>query len=250
MSAWIVDYFGPMKFLFFLLFTFRSWAGDAGCMTRHLEDALKINQERLSIYGRVQEGISIPVSKALIDFEKKMLPQAKWADWLALPLQNQGIPVLCNDLKDMSEAPSLAKSLPTPTAPVETDFVFLNITQMQIDLSNALEVGPEQVEKRGLYYLSQLEDEPRLNCLLRHFLESIVVFARHTTKYKKQLDGKPFWRTGLSLYMKQVMRQHINYLVTSDLIDRSAVRAQTEGIPVLCDDVPQLLENFSHPSGL
>lgn len=230
-----------MLFGLVFLFGIHSQAAGQGCLFRHLEDALKINQARRGVYGAVNGGVSFVVSDSLIQFERDLLPMAKWADLVAVPLQHQGVPVLCNDLKDMKLAPSLNAHLPTSSWPNELNFVFLNITQMQLELSEALDSGFPAVEKRGLFFLGKLEGEPRLNCLLRHFLESIVLFARNAPAYQKKLSKNPFLAVELKWMMHRLIQSHIKFLVKSDVIDRLALPVQTQGIPILCDDVPRLL---------
>lgn len=223
-----------------LLFGTVAHALGRGCMEKHLRDAIELNEFRKERYAAASGGKSVQVSDALIDFEKELLFWSVWADLVAVPFQSKGIPILCEDLKDMALAPELPDSLPLAHFPLAQDFMHLDVNSIQSDLVSSLDNGFESVERVALSHLSSLSKERRLNCLVRHFLESIVVFSRGFSKHHSSLRSSLALRS-YRLFLKQVIKSHIGYLATAHAIDELAVEVQSRGIPILCQDVPHLL---------
>jgi hypothetical protein len=196
-------------------------------MYRHVQEALTLNQERQPHYSAITGGKSIPVSKALIQFEKTLITQSRFADFIARPYQWAGIPIACVEYISMSETPQFRTHyLEGP--PNLMDFrpakaeVLVNLLKAEVKHKNF-----ELAETIADLQIGEIEKEPRFNCLIRHLLESM----RRVAGFARQHAAGSF-------ISKQLLKGHLKALETASQIDRIAAPIQAAGVPIVCQDVP------------
>ena len=102
-----------MAFLLGIFFWAPTKSG--GCYSRHMNEAIELNQARFGPYSDLSNGRSILVSSALIFMEKSSLFLAKiWSkydfDQRDRSFSRRGVPVMCNNLIEMSLTPEFQTS--------------------------------------------------------------------------------------------------------------------------------------------
>lgn len=221
--------------LFFLLCVQVVQAG-ATCLTRHLTEAIEINTRRKAAYALLTDGASKSISNKLIKMENELLWGARLGDFVAGHWRRAGVPLLCADVVEMSETPGFkARSLDRsplssitlrPSSIVQTIKTFVNQEQFV-----ALE------EWAHLQVLS-LESEKRAYCLTRHFLESVRRAAGLVPYYQQLSQQKnlsdPTWVS------KKFIKDQAELLILAYQIDQEAWLIQNKGVPIICQDVPEI----------
>ncbi|MEK6773615.1 MAG: hypothetical protein AABY64_06725 [Bdellovibrionota bacterium] len=208
----------------------------ANCLRQHVQDAITLNQLRKPLYAQLTNGRSIFISEQLIAFEKSMIISSWLADWWATRFQKLGIPILCDDLVDMKLTPPFSTDLPYAKVPLEKDFVDFDAKALQKKLTNALDSNLSSLAESSKKYLVELQNEPRLNCMIRHFLESIYVFSVHGKTYVQKINS--LQKNNLRLFLRRLLKSHISYLKTAIVLDKMGLPLQVEGVPILCQDLP------------
>lgn len=219
------------------LFCSPGW-GVENCFFRHIQEASDLNLIRKPIYSKLTGGYTAEISDRLIQLEQGMYLPVLLMDRLAQKYHAKGVRFLCNELKEMKLTPALPKNLPLKSAPEPKSFKNLNIRKMQNELQTGLDQGFEELLIVIEKYLHTLENEPRVNCLVRHFLESIRSFAEWNSIYKSQLPAYDFSK--LQRLNKLIISSHIYYLSESHALDELALNVQIFGVPILCQDVPAI----------
>ncbi len=198
------------------------------CLTKHLEDSILVNEARKAKYADMTQQKSLAVSNGLIQFEKDLLFLTKLSDVLAWPFQKWGEAVWCDDVVDMTEIPS-QQIQPNAEKPDLKKFVEYSVDELQWRLYNSLFPGGlAGLEHQARRELNDLSFEPRFHCMTRHFLESIIRFVE-----KSEFSTR--WMTFLSVLAQ------IHHLKTTQHLDRLSAPIQSEGVEIICRDVPALL---------
>ncbi len=221
-----------------LFINFSSAFAHSQCFKKHISDAINLNETRKEIYAKYTHGKSLALSNKLIHFEKSMLFQSWFADAWSNYFHFKSIPVICNDLIDMKYTPKLPNELPLKEAPSAAAFININYKKMKLDLESALALGLDEVYATASFYIPKFLAEQRLNCMTRHFLESIAVFSKNGEAYIQNADF--FTKQQLRLFLRQIIKSHISYLKTANELDQSAREFQIQGIPILCHDIPPI----------
>lgn len=199
------------------------------CLSKHLEDSIVINEHRKPLYASMSNNRSIVVSDRLLQFERDLLPLTELSDILAWPFQKLGQKVWCDDVVDMSEAPRI-QTAPSTEKPKVENFLVYDLSALQNRLAKALRTnGFTGLENQALADLKDLSIEPRYHCMTRHFLESIIRFVQ-----KSETPTK--WLSYLSV-LAQIRQLEVTFE-----IDQLAMQVQTDGIEIICRDVPALLD--------
>lgn len=215
-----------------------SQAQAAGCFYRHIQEAIDLNLARKPIYSQISGGYSTLVSDRMIQMEEGMKIPAWILDRWAKSYQKRGIPVLCQDLEEMSLTPKLPKVLPLDSAPLEKDFVKFNPVRLQSELKRSFKQGMKPFIRTVQSKIDILHHEPRLNCLVRHFLESIRSFAQNSSTYLAQLPESE--RASFKRFINLIIKSHIGYLAESHEIDELSLPLHIVGVPIVCQDVPPI----------
>jgi hypothetical protein len=208
-------------------------------MYHHIEDAMILNQARAPIYNRLSNGDSAVVSAAMISFEKGLLRTASIADAAAFPFQVAGIPILCLDYIHMSETPPFHNSF-AQGAPKMSQFHQLDMGGVKTALTAALQTDDfDSMIEIATQNVAELKQEPRFNCMVRHFLESIRRIAGLAPQYQAMAKTK-LGAYGTKFISKKILKGHIKALDEAARIDLMSAPVQAQNIPIVCQDVPHI----------
>lgn len=215
-------------------------AGTHECFRAHLREAIELNAERLPLYSALSRGRSEEISKRMISMEKLALTSSHFTHDFDRPdrvYQWAGVHVMCENFVPMAKTPAFRPSF-IDGAPSLSSFKDLKPLEMKRRLKTALrEHGFEGVRREAEIWLAHLS-EPRLNCMMRHTLESIVRVAtlapRHAQKARTLSLPSP------EKLERKLIESHWSLLVNVHWLDEKAARLQSEGLPILCNDVPSL----------
>lgn len=230
----------PLLILFLSLLTCSAFAkAEHSCFNRHLTEASALNAQRKFLYSELSGGQSIAVSDALITFEKDLLRQANLVDIVAYPYQVAGIPIVCEDFVSMANTPAFKPRF-AQGAPSLEQFHPASLQVILPPLREALkEKDFVKIVDLTSKDLAELEKEPRFNCLVRHFLESIRRIADLAPRL--QAEAKAKLGFGGTLFLSRKMLQgHLDTLEEAARIDVMAAPVQALDVPIICQDVPPI----------
>lgn len=207
-------------------------------MYRHVYEAMLLNQLRKPLYAELTNGRSLMVSETLIAFEKDLILKSRMADLAALPFQWAGVQIVCEDYISMNEAP-VFRTHYSQGPPRLEDFIPVKVSSVKDSLQVLLDAGDfKSVEIVANDRVLALEAEPRFNCMMRHFLESIRRVAGlasiHNEKAREKLG------VGSVYLSKMMVKGHLRVLDKASALDRLAAPLQAAGVPILCQDVPSI----------
>lgn len=218
------------------------------CLHNHLREARALNEARKPLYGRVTSGKSLDISDQLIQHESVALfwgPVFFNLDRWAIPYQNLGVEIVCDDFVSMQQTPSFAERRVGPF-PSLTHFRHPGSRYLKRELKKAMNDGFGSVENRADELIHQLNSlfplSNQMNCMTRHLLESIRLIARNAPRHiakHRQLDPQLQLRSP-SWISKKMIRSHLLYLADAETLDRLAAPIQADGVPIICNDVPPI----------
>lgn len=209
-----------------------------GPCSKHMVDAIKVNSLRASTYKQWSNAQSVEVSDLLIEWEKSLYWSTLLADILCLPLRIFGCRLFYAELVDMNQIAQLPEKPHQLDRPQADQFLDRDISLLQEQLNKALEQNFSALFEMAQSSLKYYESEPRLNCLVRHFLESIRAFAREANTHISKFPA--FGRPLLKWIIKESIKQQIQDLEMADVIDKIALPIQLKGIYILYWDVPAI----------
>lgn len=214
---------------FILASSLPSWAGPEGrtCFTDHLRESIAVNSARKKVYSAVTNGKSDRVFNKLIRSEYLALPVARFYDFRAHNLE-----LFCNEFKPMNGLPDVRfDQLKIP----ESNFIPFEWLPHQRLLLQAVKardsVKMKQISLEAIYFLAAT---PEYHCMVRHILESIYRFAYFLPTHSPAAQK-------LSL---EVIKLQLLSLKTSSQIDEWSAPLQQKGIPILCAELPPLLDDL------
>ncbi len=223
--------------IFVLLFLLSGTAVASSCFEEHLRDSIAVNRSNRAAYAELSGGKSNTVLNLLIGLERLSLASAWYFDWRAKEYNQKGIRLFCDEFLPMKKKP-VVRSAPGPKLrPFDWE-------SYEKELSDA--VGRKDVEgikAQSLAAVRSLEAHPGTYCMLRHLFESIYRFAYflpvHAEKARATGLEDP---TSLSLF---AIRLQVLSLITVHKIDRMSAPVQELGVPLLCNDLPPLLDDLT-----
>jgi hypothetical protein len=215
------------------------------CITQHLKEAMVLNRERMPRYATLSNGRSNEIIRDLISLEQQMLIPSKILDRLARKYHQEGIPVFCQDMMPMHLTPDFESSY-RDGAPALKDYITPSARHIKADLRRGLrEGGFAGLDYQAMKWYRVYAQEPRFNCMIRHFLESTVRSARLAQKYDQYAqDNKLNSPNRLMLRYLQLSFLSFSQAIS---LDRRAAPLQAQGIPILCQDVPHIPFDSSWP---
>jgi hypothetical protein len=228
-----------MWLLLFTLFHSHDLQAAEKCFSRHLKEAIEVNETRKPLYESATQGKSRNISRTLIGLEKLTLTLFSWRyDRRAKPYQQEGIPLLCDEFVPMNEIPPFAPHLPPPVTSPEK-MPALDVREMKERLESALDSeGFEAVERLADEEIQKLEWLPHHFCMSRHVLESVRRSARLAPQHYRAAEAR-----GLES-PKEISRDFIRLQLRSLnqglAIDKESYPLQARGIPIICQDVPKV----------
>lgn len=216
-------------------------AHDHECFRSHLREAIELNRDRRSLYSALSDGRSTAISNKLIALERLALVGSHFAhdfDRADRVYKKAGMTILCEVFVPMSLTPDF-ESRYEGAPPLATSFVELSASDMKARLKLALKSsGLPGVKREADSMIASLANEPRMNCLMRHTLESLVRVVLLAPRHADQAQ-----RLGLpspEKLQRRLIESHWALLEQVQVLDRKASRLQAEGLPIVCNDVPSL----------
>ena len=207
-------------------------------MSRHLREAMTLNDQRKPVYAALTGNKSVPVSEALVSFEQDLLMKAYFIDLLAFPMQIQNIPIACNDLMSMQDIPQF-HTVFAHGLPKKENYLAIDAQIVKRSFSKALaQKDFERIVQISDAWLVQIEKESRFNCLMHHFLESIRHFAGSARYYEKLEAQRNI--SGADFLSMKLINGQIDALDEVARIDRLAESVHMMGVPIICQDVPRI----------
>lgn len=213
----------------------QSQSFETRCISKHIHEAIALNQERLPLYAAVSEGRSRAISRALLNLEKFVLATLPLIERPAEKYQTQGVPLFCLDVVPMSDTPQFMERVEVP----ERAFVPFNGLALSLSLAQALVMqNKQQLEQRLERALETLNENKNFNCMTRHLLESILRSVRLTPVYQQMSAEKGLRDPGYLLRI--LINTQISALGLASHLDAQAAELNAEGIPVICNDLPHI----------
>jgi hypothetical protein len=211
-----------------------SYAYDSSCFSRHLDEAIQLNENRKQLYSELTNGDSEQISSKLIRQERWAKIFAFFYDWRAETYQENGIPVVCDEFVSMSLTPPFV-SYQAPQVRVGA-LPELPIGGWEDELNNKEDF--DQLAQASLQMVHSLNELPDYFCMTRHLLESIVRSARLAPSHiEKSLQANLDSPRDL---LQDFIELHVDGLQDAYELDRMAFPMQAKGIPILCRDVPAI----------
>ena len=238
-----VDNQGVRLFGYFLALTVATAAclASAGqnCFSEHVQDAIRLYSERAPQYSKMTGGKSDAILGPMILRERVAYWIARYFDFRAQKFQMAGVPVLCDDFVSMATVPQIVGTRTEPGPPLSTYREPANWRTTKVGLGALADVGNfSEAIKVAQTELAILGVEPRFNCLYRHFLESIARVAFHAQRYIETAKIKNL--SSPEFLSRQVIKMHLLFFETAVEYDRMAAPLQSDGVPLLCGDVPNI----------
>ncbi len=225
-------------FIFYFILVISAHASSTGCFREHLKEAIEMNRERQFLYAELTQGESRKISNRLIWGERLGLISAFFYDWRASEYQKKGIGVLCDEFVSMDQTPSFRSYMPLTALPPEW-LPEIDIEKMEKTLQKGIHSQDfEKIKKLSKNFLKDLSSLPDYYCMLRHILSSIARSAAiaHIHIEKSLHLGLDTPQTLLLDFLEL----QVENLENAYDLDRLAFSIQIKGIPILCQDVPEI----------
>ncbi|MEL6343571.1 MAG: hypothetical protein AAFV53_10580 [Myxococcota bacterium] len=201
----------------------------------HLAAAIQLNRDRMPRYAALTGGRSRAISRTLIGVERLLWVSSGLVDGIAASYQRDGVPLLEGVFVSMALAPAFVERRPVhgQFRPLPSD--------LRGRLYAALRHGGfGGVERRARAQIAALSDQMSFQWMTRHMLESIVAIAHSAPETVAAADAvgrqSPAW------FLRWILRQHIHQLWLAALLDGRAAPIQAEGVAIIAQDVPPILE--------
>lgn len=206
-----------------------------GCFETHVTEAIEINQQRKPLYAELTDEESVSISRGLILFEQTIVLPARLIDLRAARWQEAGLAIGCDEFVPISLTPEF-RSHDDPPAGAHDPRSGLALAA-ELKLAFALG-GYDRLRGELEEELAELAAQPAYDCLLRHFLESLLRGANlapiHVARAEELGLDSP------NAISRDLILLQIAGLPVATKLDADAAPIQAAGIPILCQDVPPI----------
>jgi hypothetical protein len=213
---------------------------DTNCFAEHIRESIVINTARKPVYAALTNGASDRVFKQLILSEQLTIPVAMFYDLRARKYQQKNVPLFCHEFMSMTATPDFDPERRVIPAEKFEPYDFQNLKR---DLNAAVtRKDVDAIKRLSLEAIHVLEKAPAFHCMLRHIIESIYRFA-----YFIPLQAERAEKAGLKSpagISFEVIRLQILSLSFSAEIDVWSAPIQAKGIPILCAELPRLMDDL------
>lgn len=213
------------------------------CFREHIQESIGINRERKPFYSELTNGESDRIFNFLIGSEVVTLGIAAVYDLRASKYQKQGMSLFCHEFMGMNRTPDFDpdnRQIPAEDVkPFDWNFYKKRMAQ-GIASRNAT-----ATRLAALSALKELKQYPNYYCMTRHMIESIYRFAHFQPL--RALEAKELKINPPNELMFDAMKLHLLGIVGSYTIDMWSIPIQESGIPILCSEIPDLLEDLKNP---
>ena len=207
-------------------------------ISNHIKEAIHHNSEVLPYYNNLSSGRSDIISRSLIGLEYYSLLEVISVEKEALYYQKNGVPLLCDELADMSNLAPFRNDFITPVSikKFQSFLVseFINSLKSFI-IHEDLELAYQSLAKK----IRQLESAPHQLCLTRHLMESIARTIMLSDHHRQMAINKNL--NDPKELIKKFLLLQLKGLKFTYQLDRQAFPLNLEGIPLFCQDVPPII---------
>jgi len=207
--------------------------------SRHIQEAIELNSERMPLYAELSKGGTIPFSKKLIRREKLVLHGARLMDKIGEKYQRKGVSFLEEEFVEMSLTPAFSKHYPTG---IEYQELLREIDLKPFKKKARLQI--RSGDYTGLMsnckaILEELSGQAHVYCMVRHIIESIYQIASLIPKHEK--DSLEIGIKPPTPFSRFLLRAHLFSLSESEQLDKDIAPIQNQNIPFLFQDLPSIL---------
>lgn len=229
--------------LFLLISTIvtSAYAEDQGhcfkAITKHLNEAIHHNIIVSKKYSDLTNGETRRLSSTLIAVERLSKVLVRKIEKDSRIYQENGIPLLCNEMADMKDVPVYQERLPLELRP--SDFLQYDFKKFSGQLKDLMKKNQfEEAYSLAARDLIILEKEPYQQCMTRHVMESIARAIKLSTLYRDEAA-----RLNLPdplFIIKKFISLQRQALIVTNYLDTQAFPFQKDGLLIFCQDVPAI----------
>jgi hypothetical protein len=207
------------------------------CFEDHIQSSISLNFQLKNYYSKLTNKESDRIFNFLILSEKTALVGAKYFDRKAQKFHEYGVDLFCQEFLPMNStilqnAPELRSS------PKKFDWKkYSRLLKREIRLRDF-----EAVKDFTNQALNELKQQPHYYCFTRHLLESIYRFA-YFTQIRENQSLRLNIQSPKELMAKAMEYQRLGFW-GANRIDEMSFSIQMKGIPLLCDQLPPLLDGI------
>lgn len=228
-------------FLTFLSLSSVSWeAYGRPCFGEHFSDAIAKNQVKRDYYHDLTRGQSDRLYALLILGEKSGLSLSKKYDQSAEHYKALGFNLWCDEFegKDLNPLPPVLGPKLENTALYPIGFWQLRKELLRLARSKDIKA----IQMWSYNQITLLKNNPYHHCMLRHVLESIYRLAYFYELRKDKIKESKL-PDPLKMTIKMI-KLHAQSIPGTILIDRDAYKIQIQGIPIVCHELPDLMNDL------
>jgi hypothetical protein len=211
----------------------------ARCFSGHVRESIQINKQRKDFYIQLLGKKSAPLFNRLIASEYFTLPLASFYDSRARYFHRHGMDLFCQEFVSMDATPD---STTDKMSPLE-DFQQFNWRSHVKKLKVALKQNNTTEAKIIAHSaIQELEGQPHYHCFTRHMFESIYRLA-----YFVDIRKEEALQLGIKSPEKlliSAIKAHLESFSFAELIDRMAMPWQQQGHPILCQELPNIIQDL------
>lgn len=218
-------------------------AKEGECFNKHFLESIQLNQTRKPLYLRRSASASNGISSRIVWMEKAALMLGNFSkkyrfDERDAVYRQANMSIVCESLVPISKTPEFKDSYSDGVAPLATSYTLFSATTARDDLQIALNKGGYVGLKEEALARARGVGTLKTNCLVRHVLRSI---ARTASLAPNQIalateKGLP----GPDLLIRDLISFQLLALSFGNWLDESALKVQEKGIPILCQDLPEV----------
>lgn len=203
-----------------------------------MDESIQLNKKKKIEYREITQGKSDIIYTRLMIGEGIGKILARPYDRKIKPYTEAGIDLFCQEFKTMHDVP-LVRFQEIP----DEELIALDTKTLKKKLKKAIqEKDLNKVQSIALQSMEELSNSPHHNCMTRHLLESIIRLSYFYPKRKLEALKKNL-EDPIHLY-QNVLTSHIAGIDGSVTIDKLCYPIQKSGVPILCRELPNLLDDL------
>ena len=211
---------------------------DSGCFQTHMTEAIENNLTRMPLYAELTDGATTALSLELIAGEVFALPFSIIVDEMARPWQENGVCLTCDSFVSMDLTPDFSESYAEEPLAL-SEYVSRNGTDLAAGFREIFhEEGYDALAAVAEAEIAALESVPSHYCMLRHVLESLLRIATLAPLHEQ--EAATLGLESPDEVSSLMVELHILILELSTSLDDKAAPFQSQGIPIICQDVPPI----------
>lgn len=205
-------------------------AHDNHCLRQHLSEALDANRDRRETYARLSNGRSERVSSVMIGMDRVGLGFADMLDGAGENVRGRrGVNIVCELVPSMAAAPAL----PQAAGPaLRTPYEALPLPKMRRALRALAKAHDwDGLAREASRYAEATGEQTQQHCFTRQAFRTLArlgqVIPEHGTA-----EAEAFGEKAVNIMLPMTRG--------SALVDKMAAETQSQGVPILCADMPRV----------